>query len=151
MGPWLRQNDTNCCTNAEVTRGPIGRWPPRVVQFPYKSQYSRPWMAQNHAFPLENVHLGYMVPPWGHSGGPNPSVALTIFTNAWHKAMLFLWKTCTWGTWPPPWGHSGGPNPSVILTIFTNAWHKAMLFLWKTYTWATWPPHGAILVVQIPR
>ena len=50
-----------------------------------------------------------MPPPWGDSGGPNPSVILTIFTNAWHKAMLFLWKTHTWAIWPLM-GDSGGPN-----------------------------------------
>ena len=151
MGPLLRQNHTNYCTNAEVTRGGIVTGPPQGGPFslqilvfsslegtkpcfsfgkrtlgPHGPPMGRLWwskslgnshyfhkcMAQSHAFPLENVHLGYMAPPWGHSGGP---------------------------------------NPSVILTIFTNAWHKAMLFLWKTYTCATWAPHGAILVVQIPR
>ena len=78
-----RQNDTNCYTNAEVTLGRIVRRPPpRVVHFPYKSQYSRPWRLQNHAFPLKNVHLGCMASPWGDSGGPNPSVILITFIHA---------------------------------------------------------------------
>ena len=28
-------------------------------------------MAQSHAFPLENAHLGDLAPPMGDSGGPN--------------------------------------------------------------------------------
>ena len=35
------------------------------------SHYFHTCMAQNHAFPLENPHLGDLAPPMGDSGGPN--------------------------------------------------------------------------------
>ena len=89
----------------EVTRGNLGTAPPLVVHLPYKSQYSRPWGHKTMLFLLENVHLGHLAPPWGDSGGPNPSVISTVFIHAWYKTILFIWKTHTWATWPPGGRH----------------------------------------------
>ena len=76
----------------EVT---LGRGAPLGSIFHCKIHYFRPWSIQNHAFPVENVHLGDMPPPWGDTGGPDASVILNIFAHAWHKTMHFLYKTHT--------------------------------------------------------
>ena len=81
ISPWPRQNVTNPHTNAKLPEVTLRRGAPMRPIFHCKIHDSRPWRAQNHAPPLENVRLGHMASPWADSGGPNPSVILTTFIH----------------------------------------------------------------------
>ena len=106
FGPLYSPNSTNCCTKCEDTRGTIATRRPAGAHFPLQNPlfssldgtkpcisctkrtlgpHSPPkgvlWSIQNHAYPVQNVHLDYIGP-------------LRVSPGA-YKTMHILYKTYT--------------------------------------------------------
>ena len=55
------------------------------------SLYFRTWMAQNHAFPSQNAHFGYIATP-----GVSKIIGCPHYFHTWTvQNHAFPWKTCT--------------------------------------------------------
>ena len=61
--PCTHQIVQNAVQTRRIPEVTLGRGAPLGPIFHCKIHYFRPWRVQNHAFPVQNVHLGHIAPP----------------------------------------------------------------------------------------
>ena len=102
MGPFFSQNNTNCHTKAEATRGPIGT--PAgpegrpMPKFMGNRHYWALLQAPNHGFPAGILHLAHTAPYGLTFVCQNCLGTATLGPFYEHQTMVFLHEYDTWHT-----------------------------------------------------